>query len=161
MIRLPWVSRAQANLHEQRRVAELEGLRYYIRSCEATIKDGRAHSAKLIDTLQQLRGDLHSERLARDEDRRQYAGDLQLERQRFEEFARDYLDKLTAGPQRGAPTSPAEQIIPGEVEEAIQDFAGPDRGLASVLQSRASALLRRGEKPDVVAEKIRKGESPQ
>jgi hypothetical protein len=115
---------------------------------------------KLIDTLQELRGDLRAERLSRDEDRRQYAGDLQLERQRFEEFARDYLDKVIAGPQRTA-AGQAEQLIPGEVEDAIQDFAGSDRGLQSMLQSRAQVLLRKGEKPESVAEKIRKGESPQ
>lgn len=152
----PLLWRSKADLREQRRVAEFEGLRYRAE-----------HAEKIADSyeclLRAANARLDEERSARDEDRRQYAGDLQLERTRHDEFVRDFLERVTT-PAASGGFSPhsrqSEELLPGVVDEAIEDWAGGDKRLRQMLENKAGILLRSGKDAAVVASMIQRGESP-
>lgn len=152
-----------------------ESLRWHIRSLEDTIKDGRAHNAKLLVLSTELRSDLRQAREVHAADardnravliglRQEHAGDLQLERSRHDEFVRDCLEKIlpaaTSAPARSS--SPREVQLPAEVVTAIEDASFGNTALESHLERQARIRL----KPDnsnasQVAELIRAGEVPE
>jgi hypothetical protein len=87
-------------------------------------------------------------------------GDVQVGTRSLELLAEKAIDRLSKPePTLAAPATQAEPLPP-EVEQAIEDFAGDDKRLQSILTVRAARMIAAGEAKDEVATKIRKGSKP-